>query len=96
MHRSTAPRIAHRRLNGPRLKDVQPLTAHTMLVISTDNIYNIDEKGFLIGKLQKTPRIFTRELYKQGNLTGADQDGNYDLRRRHQIIACSNLQGDLW
>jgi hypothetical protein len=44
--------------------------------ISADNIYNMDEKGFLVGKLQKTRRVFTRELYEQGNLTGADQDGS--------------------
>lgn len=43
--------------------------------ISADNIYNMDEKGFLIGKLQKTRRIFTRDLYEQGTLTGAGQDG---------------------
>lgn len=40
------------------------------------NIYNMDEKGFLIGKLQKTRRIFTRELYEQGTLAGAGQDGS--------------------
>jgi transposase-like protein len=32
--------------------------------ISADNIYNMDEKGFLIGKLQKSRRVFTRELYE--------------------------------
>ncbi|KAI6788227.1 hypothetical protein KC361_g9166 [Hortaea werneckii] len=36
----------------------------------------MDEKGFLIGKLQKTRRIFTRELYEQSTLTGAGQDGS--------------------
>ena len=44
--------------------------------ISADNIYNMGEKGFLIGKLQKTRRIFTRDLYEQGTLTGAGQDGS--------------------
>ena len=36
----------------------------------------MDEKGFLIGRLQKTQRIFGRELYERGNLTGAGQDGS--------------------
>jgi hypothetical protein len=44
--------------------------------ISADSIYNMDEKGFLVGKLQKTRRGFTRGLYEQGNLTGAGQDGS--------------------
>jgi hypothetical protein len=44
--------------------------------IRADNIYNMDEKGFLIGKLQKTRRIFTRELYERGTLAGAGQDGS--------------------
>ena len=44
--------------------------------ISADNIYNMDEKGFLIGKLQKTRRIIARELYERGSLAGAGQDGS--------------------
>lgn len=36
----------------------------------------MDEKGFLIGKLQKTSRIFARELYEQRSLAGAGQDGS--------------------
>lgn len=44
--------------------------------ISADNIYNMDEKGFLIGKLQKTHRISSRELYERGTLAGTGQDGN--------------------
>lgn len=44
--------------------------------ISADNIYNMDEKGFLIGKLQKSRRIFTQELYERGNLAKSGQDGS--------------------
>jgi hypothetical protein len=36
----------------------------------------MDEKGFLIGVLGRTRRIFTREAYKKGLLKGAGQDGN--------------------
>jgi hypothetical protein len=39
-------------------------------------MYNMDEKGFLIGRLQKTQRVFTKDLYKQGKLTRAGQDGS--------------------
>jgi hypothetical protein len=35
----------------------------------------MDEKGFLIGKLQNTRRIFARELYERGTLARAGQDG---------------------
>jgi hypothetical protein len=36
----------------------------------------MDEKGFLIGRLQKTQRVFTNDLYKQVKLVGAGQDGS--------------------
>ena len=44
--------------------------------ITAENIYNMDEKGFLIGRLQKTRRVVSRDLYEQGRLLGAGQDGN--------------------
>jgi hypothetical protein len=40
------------------------------------NIYNIDEKGFMIGVIQKTKRIFVKKWFSQGKLQGAAQDGN--------------------
>lgn len=40
------------------------------------NIYNMDEKGFLLGVLQKTKRVFTRASFESGKLLGAGQDGN--------------------
>jgi flagellar biosynthesis GTPase FlhF len=36
----------------------------------------MDEKGFLIGVLQKTRRVFDIEQIKKGKLLGAGQDGN--------------------
>jgi hypothetical protein len=36
----------------------------------------MDEKGFLISRLQKTQRVFTKHLYKQVKLVGAGQDGS--------------------
>jgi hypothetical protein len=41
-------------------------------------VYNIDEKGFIIRKLQKTRRVFIKAWKKQGKLLGAAQDGNRD------------------
>ena len=40
------------------------------------NVYNMDEKGFLIGVLQKTKRVFDINHLCSGILIGAGQDGN--------------------
>ncbi|SMR48600.1 unnamed protein product [Zymoseptoria tritici ST99CH_1E4] len=40
------------------------------------NTYNMDEKGFLIGMLQKTRRIFTKKHYLSERLIGNMQDGS--------------------
>jgi hypothetical protein len=40
------------------------------------DVYNMDEKGFLIGVLQKTRRVFDKEHLSRGKLLGAGQDGN--------------------
>src|SRR5690348_9712805 len=36
----------------------------------------MDEKGFMIGTLLKTKRIFARSEFERGMLLGAGQDGN--------------------
>jgi hypothetical protein len=36
----------------------------------------MEEKGFLIGRLQETQRVFAKYLYKQVKLVGAGQDGS--------------------
>ena len=36
----------------------------------------MDEKGFLIGLINKTRRIFTRQQWEEGKVLGAGQDGN--------------------
>lgn len=43
--------------------------------IQPQNCYNMDEKGFLIGHLQKVKRIFPKALMKQQKLLGTGQDG---------------------
>ena len=36
--------------------------------LTADNIYNIDEKGFVIGLGSKVQRIMSREAYEQGRV----------------------------
>ncbi|KAJ6436142.1 Arginine--tRNA ligase, cytoplasmic-like protein [Purpureocillium lavendulum] len=40
------------------------------------NTYNVDEKGFLLGVINRTKRVFSLNVKKQGKLLGAAQDGN--------------------
>jgi len=39
-------------------------------------MYNMDEKGFLVGCLIKLFRIFSKKAWEDGHLNGAGQDGN--------------------
>jgi hypothetical protein len=43
--------------------------------IQPHNCYNMDEKGFLIGHLQKVKRIFPKALMRTHKLLGTGQDG---------------------
>jgi hypothetical protein len=43
--------------------------------IQPRNCYNMDEKGFFVGHLQKVQRIFPKALMKQQKFLGAGQDG---------------------
>ena len=45
----------------------------------------MNEKGFMIGKLQKTKRIFNLEHYASGKLRGSREDGN---REWITLLAC--------
>ncbi|KJZ70519.1 hypothetical protein HIM_10105 [Hirsutella minnesotensis 3608] len=40
------------------------------------NTYNVDEKGFLLGIINRTKRVFSVRAKKQGKLIGSAQDGN--------------------
>ena len=44
--------------------------------VEPQNIYNMDEKGFLIGILSKMKRIFSRRRYKEGSIKQIIQDGH--------------------
>jgi hypothetical protein len=51
----------------------QKMTQYNIL---PENMYNMDEKGFLIGFLQKARRVFTKEAFDSGRLRNISQDGN--------------------
>ncbi|KAF5265528.1 hypothetical protein FOXYS1_3659 [Fusarium oxysporum] len=44
--------------------------------IDSQNAYNMDEKGFLLGVINRTKRVFDVNAKRQGKLLGASQDGN--------------------
>jgi hypothetical protein len=48
----------------------------TQYSIVAENTYNMDEKGFAIGKISKSKRIFSKPLYKQKHTQQATQDDN--------------------
>jgi hypothetical protein len=39
-------------------------------------MYNIDEKGFLIGFLKKVRRVFSKDAFTKGRVQNVSQDGN--------------------
>jgi len=61
----------------------------TQYNIKPHNCYNMDEKGFLIGHLQKVRRIFPKALLKTRKLLGTGQDGS-----RHWITLIATICAD--
>jgi hypothetical protein len=53
--------------------------------IEAQNMYNMDKKGFLIGVMNKTMRVFTRSQFDCKQLLGNTHDGN---REWITTIAC--------
>jgi len=47
--------------------------------ITIENIYNWDEKGFLIGIARTLKRIMTKQMYDSGKIKGAAQDGSREF-----------------
>jgi hypothetical protein len=58
--------------------------------IEPQHIYNMDEKGFLIGVLSKMKRVFSRRRYEEGGTKQMIQDGN---REWITTIACICADG---
>jgi hypothetical protein len=54
------------------------------------HIYNMDEKGFMLGMLSKVKRVFSKEIYKTGKYKSMLQDGN---REWITTIACICADG---
>ena len=57
--------------------------------ILPENTYNMDEKGFLIGRITKARRVFSKHLKASGKLLGAGQDGS-----REWITVIATICGD--
>ena len=47
--------------------------------ITADNIYNWDEKGFLLGLAHALKRIITRKAYDEGRINATKQDGSREF-----------------
>jgi hypothetical protein len=58
--------------------------------ITAENVYNWDEKGFLIGLLKILKRIMSLEAYKSGRVRQAAQDGS---REFITCLACVSAIG---
>jgi hypothetical protein len=49
--------------------------------ILPSNMYNLDEKGFLMGKIHKTCRVFAKHLFENGSLIESIESGSRYWRR---------------
>ena len=55
------------------------------------NIYNMDEKGFMIGQIGRSKRVFSRETWEKRRKTEDLQDGS---REWITVLACVGADGD--
>jgi hypothetical protein len=55
------------------------------------NTYNMDEKGFMIGQVGRTKRVFSRETWEKKRKTEVLQDGS---REWITVMACVGAGGD--
>jgi hypothetical protein len=58
--------------------------------ILPENTYNMDEKGFMIGRTARSKRIFSRALWERKQVTDSLQDGN---REWISVLACICADG---
>jgi DDE superfamily endonuclease len=56
-----------------------------MYQLTAEDIYNWDEKGFIIGHSSATKRILTKKAYKQGRIRNSQQD---ESREFITLLAC--------
>ena len=82
----TIPNVVHKTL----LILTQLSDAIEKYHITADNIYNVDEKGFLIGQGHATRRIINKEARKTGKILGINQDGGQEFVT---LVACVRATG---
>jgi hypothetical protein len=58
--------------------------------IEARHAYNMDKKGFLLRKIGRSKRIFSRALWESGGVKSAMQDGN---REWITLLACICADG---
>jgi transposase len=58
--------------------------------VAPHNIYNMDEKGFLLGKTSRSKRIFSKPAWEQKKVRAVIQDGS---REWITVIACICADG---
>ncbi len=58
--------------------------------ITAENIYNFDEKGFLMGFGRSMKRIISESAYKSGRVKKAKHDGSQEFI---SILACISAIG---
>jgi hypothetical protein len=58
--------------------------------IEPRNTYNMDEKGFLLGAINRSKRVFSKQLYARGEVLEAIQDGS---REWITVLACICADG---
>jgi hypothetical protein len=55
-----------------------------------ENTYNMDEKGFMIGEMGNSKRVFSRALWESEQVKESLQDGN---REWVPVLACIGADG---
>ena len=58
--------------------------------ITAENLYNWDEKGFVIGQSSAVKHIMTQSALEKGRIMGACQDGNCEFI---SLLACVSADG---
>ena len=53
--------------------------------VEPEHTYNMDEKGFMIGVVGRSKRIFSKRMYERKQVTASLQDGN---REWITLLAC--------
>jgi hypothetical protein len=58
--------------------------------VEAENVYNMDEKGFLMGITGRSKRVFSRQFWEQKRVSAALQDGS---REWITVLACVCADG---